>query len=151
MPTHEEELGLRLQEEHKALLQLSQVLKQHLATQPSVNLSPWLDGLRIAFDRLQAHIERCITMKTRDGYLRTILQQRPTLGKQVAAIQAEHGQLLRLGEGIRNDLAAARPDDRMLIGDLCARVLRFISVVDQHEQRENMIVLFAFNQDIGGQ
>jgi hemerythrin-like domain-containing protein len=147
---NEEELGLRLQEEHKALMQLSQVLKEHIAGQPNVSLSQWLEGLRVAFDRLQAHIERCVAMKTKDGYLDMILQQRPTLAKQVAGVQAEHGQLLRLGEGIRNDLAATRPEDRVLIGDLNARVLRYMAIVAQHEQRESMIVLFALNQDIGG-
>ncbi|MBK9120054.1 MAG: hypothetical protein IPM18_10715 [Phycisphaerales bacterium] len=147
----EQELALRLQEEHKSLNQLAQVLREHIATQPSVNLGAWLDGLRTAFERLQAHIERTIEMKVRDGYLETILGQRPTLAKQVEFIKAEHPQLLRMAEGIRNDLAATRPEDRVLVADACARVLRYIAVVGQHEQRENMIVMFAFNQDLGGQ
>jgi hemerythrin-like domain-containing protein len=145
----DDELGLRLQEEHKALLQLSQILKEHIAQQPSVNIGAWLDGMRVAFDRLHAHVERCIEMKTKDGYLETILKERPTLAKQVESIKAEHGQLLRMATSIRNDLAATRPEDRLLAGDACARVQRFMAIVAQHEQRENMIVMFAFNQDLG--
>jgi len=145
----DEELGLRLQEEHKALLDLSQMLREHIASQPGVNIGHWLDGLRTGFDRLHAHITRCIEMKVKDGYLETILKERPTLSQQVESIKAEHGQLLRMSEGIRNDLAATRPDDRVLVGDACARVQRFLAIVAQHEQRENMIVMFAFNQDLG--
>jgi hemerythrin-like domain-containing protein len=146
----DEQVGLRLQDEHKALLKLSQVLKEHIAAQPSANLTPWLQGLRVAFDRLYAHIERCIAMKTKDGYLETMLKIRPTLARRVESIKSEHGQLLRMGEGIRNDLAALRPEEQVLVTDACARVQRFMAVLDQHEQRENMIVMFAFNQDLGG-
>jgi len=145
----DDELGLRLQEEHKALVQLSQVLKEHIAAMPSVNLEQWLEGLRTAFDRLYAHIERCFAMKAKDGYLETILEERPTLATQVESIKSEHGQLLRMGEGIRNELAAARLGDHLLVADACARVQRFMAIVAQHEQRENMIVMFAFNQDLG--
>lgn len=145
----DEELGQRLQEEHKALLQLSQMLKAHIASAPSSDPARWLDGLRVAFDRLHAHIARCIAMKEHDGYLGTILREAPALARQVEAIRAEHGQLLRLGAGVRTDLATVRPADRLVIDDLCARVERLLAVITQHEQRENMIVLFALNQDLG--
>ncbi len=149
MANLDEEVALRLQEEHKALVQLNQMLKEHIAAMPGVNLKSWLDGLRVGFDRLHSHINRCIEMKVKDGYLETILKERPTLAQQVEAIKAEHGQLLRMAESIRNDLAAARPEDRLLVGDACARVQRYMAVVGQHEQKENMMVLFAFNQDLG--
>jgi hemerythrin-like domain-containing protein len=145
----DEQLGLRLQEEHKALLQLSQVLKEHIAAQPGGNIGSWLHGLRAAFGRLYAHIERGIAMKTKDGYLEVILKERPTLTRQVESIKREHAQILRMGAGVRNDLAAVGPEENVLVADACARVQRFVSVVAQHEQRENMIVMFAFNQDLG--
>jgi len=145
----DDELAARLQEEHRALHRLIQVLKEHIAVVPSYDTGQWLDGLRTAFERLHAHIERSFAMKSKDGYLETILKERPTLARQVEGIQAEHGQLLRMAESIRNDMASTRPDDRLLVADACARVQRFMAVVAQHEQRENMIVMFVFNQDLG--
>ena len=145
----EEEIGQRLQDEHKALMQLNQVLSTHIAALPSGDSTQWLTGLRVAYDRLYAHIDRCFTMKEKDGYLETILEEHPTLARQVEAIRGEHAQLLRLGEGLRKEMPAIRSADRVLIDDICARVQRFMAVVTQHEQRENMIVLFAFNQDLG--
>ncbi len=149
-PNMEDDPGMRLQEEHKALLQLSQVLKEHIAAMPSQNIGNWLDGLRTAYDRLLAHIQRCIQIKVQDGYLETILKGRPTLANQVESIKAEHPQLVSMGEGIRRDLAATTAEERILVGDACARVQRFMAIVGQHEQRETMIVMFAFNQDLGG-
>ncbi len=149
MANREEELALRLQEEHKALQQLSQVLREHIVAMPSVNLGQWLEGLRIAFERLHAHIQRSFAMKEKDGYLDSVVTMHPTLSRQVEAIKNEHAQLIKLGLGVRNDLAATQPEDGLLIADACARVQRHVAILAQHEQRENMIVLFAFNQDLG--
>lgn len=145
----EEELGVRLQAEHAALMQLTQLVKQHIAGAGGGAAGPWLEGLRVAFGRLQAHIERDLAMKEKDGYLETIMRERPMLARQVEAIKIEHPQLLTMAEGLRRDLEQARPHEKLLMADVCARVQRFMAVVAQHEQRENMLVLFAFNQDLG--
>ena len=145
----DDQIGLRLQEEYKALIQLSRVMKEHIAAQPGGNLTEWLRGLRVAYDRLYAHIERSFDMKARDGYLETILKEQPALGRQVESIKNETTQILRMGAGIRADLETLAPSDNVLVTETCARVQRFMTVVAQHEQRENMIVMFAFNQDIG--
>ncbi len=145
----DEELALRMQREHEAFLQLTQVLREHIAGMPAAASDAWLGGLRAGFDRLHAHIHRTIELKTRDGYLDAILRVRPTLARQVASIQKEHGQLLRLVDDIQKDLAQIRAEEHVLVADICARILRFMAVVGQHEQRENMIALFAFNQDLG--
>jgi len=146
----DEELGRRMQEEHKALHQLIQGLKEHIAATPGTNLGQWLEGLRCGFERLYEHISRTIAIKEEDGYLETILKQRPTLSKQVGSIKQENGQLIRMAAAIRHELSETGPEERLLIADVCARIQRYMAVVGQHEQRENMIVLFAFNQDIGG-
>jgi hemerythrin-like domain-containing protein len=145
----DEELGRRMQEEHKSLHQLTQMLKEHIASTPTSESAKWLDGLRAGFDRLYAHVKKTIQMKEQDGYLETILRERPTLAKQVASIKAENGQLLRMAEAIRVELSDSTPQDRLLVADACARIQRYMAVVGQHEQRENMIVLFAFNQELG--
>lgn len=145
----DEEVGRRMQEEHKALHQLTQLLKEHIATTPSGSSEDWLDGLRAGFDRLHAHVKRTISIKEQDGYLETILSEKPALAKQVEAIKAENSQLLRMADGIGTDLGELKPTERLLVADACARIQRYLAVVAQHEQRENMIVLFAYNQDLG--
>lgn len=146
----DKELGPRIQQEHKALHELMQVLKEHIAATPGPSSAPWLGGLRAGFERLLAHVKRTIALKEQDGYLEAILRERPTLAKQVAAIKTEHGQLIHIADAIQAELADVRPESRVLVADLCTRIQRYMAVYSQHEQRENMIVLFAFNQDLGG-
>lgn len=149
-PNWDEELGRRMQEEHKALHQLCQILKEHIISSPGPGSAAWLSALRAGFDRLHAHVKRSVGLKEQDGYLETILRQRPTLAGQVASIKSENSQLLRLAADIAHDLGEMRAEERLLVGDACARIERYMTVLNQHEQRENMIVLFAFNQDLGG-
>ena len=148
-PQMDDQLGVRLQEEHKALVQLSRVMKEHIAAQPTGNNTEWLRGLRVAFDRLYAHIERSFDMKARDGYLETILEEQPSLARQVESIKNENTQILRLGASIRAEVETLAPAESIVVNEACARIQRFMTVVAQHEQRENMIFMFAFNQDIG--
>jgi hypothetical protein len=41
------------------------------------------------------------------------------------------------------------PDNRLLIADIGVRIQRFMAVVAEHEQREVMITMYVFSQDIG--
>ncbi len=145
----DEQLGERLREERNALVQLGQVLRSHLAAPPRTGDQHWLDALRAGFDRLYAHVARTISMKEQDGYLEAILRHAPTLSRQVASMRAENAQLLRLADGLRRDLAAIAPPDRLLLADAGERIVRLLDLLKQHEQRENMAVLVAFNQDLG--
>ncbi len=147
--SREEELALRVQEEHRALNQLCQVLREHIASAGLSYSAAWLAGLRAGFERLHAHFQRWVEIKERDGYLETALSFRPTLARQVAAIKAEHGQLLQIAEAIRATLDGVRPEERLVLTDACDRIERFMGLMRQHEQRENMLVLFACNQDLG--
>ncbi len=147
--TWDDDLALRMQAAHRACAELCQAIREHIASISGAPETRWLDGLRSEFERLQTHIEQTIALKVKDGYLEAILRERPTLARQVESIKSEHGQLLRMGELIRTELDQVLPEDRLLVADLCARIQRFVAVLAQHEQRENMIVLFAFNQDLG--
>lgn len=64
-------------------------------------------------------------------------------------LQSEHPQLLYMARRIHQDLADVQPAQALLLADLSARVQRFIAVIDQHDQRENMITLVVTSQDIG--
>ena len=144
-----EELAEWMRSEHEALQALNKVLRQHIAAMPEVNLDDWLRGLTAGFERLRTHLERNFAAKEADGYLNIVVEKRPTLSPQVEAIQREHGEILHMAEAILRDLAKTQPENRLLLADMSARVQRFMAVVAQHDQRENMITLLVFNQDIG--
>ena len=143
------ELSQWMRSERNALIELSKVLKQHIAAQPDVNLVEWLRGLRIGFERLQKHLERHFAAKEEDGYLGMVLEQRPTLSGQVEQMRSEHGEITHMGEQILKEFEYVTSENRLLMADLCSRVQRFMAIVADHDQREIMITMFVFSQDIG--
>lgn len=146
----EQELAAWMQEQHKALLELSGLLREHIVSQPRIECKDWLHGLREAFKRLKAHLKVNFEMKRSGGYLAHVIEVRPTLSKQVERIRHEHDEILRLAEFISDELETVVCADRLLLADLAARIQRFIAVVSQHDQKEAMITMLVFNQDLGG-
>ena len=143
------ELAKWMQSERQALQELSKFIRQHIAEMPEVNLPEWLRGLKVAYERLQKHLERHFVAKQEDGYLRMVVEMRPTLSKQVEQMRREHDEILHLAERILHELSEVMPHSRLLIADVCARIQRFMAVVADHEQREVMITMYVFSQDIG--
>jgi hemerythrin-like domain-containing protein len=143
------QLAARMQEEQKAMRTLMQTLRRHVADVPELDRQDWLHGLRRGFDRLHAHLDQMFRTKADGGYLKELLDVRPTLSPQVERMQCEHDQMLQMAERLREDLGRMEPTAGLLIADACARVARFIAVVSQHQHREDTIALLVFNQDIG--
>lgn len=144
-----ERLGKWMRSEHQTLASLTQVLKEHLARMPEVNSGEWLHGLRSGFERFHAHIKKNFACQESDGYLDMILEQRPTLSGKVELLRREHAEMLRMAERLHVDLSECAAENRLLLADNCARLQRFMAVVAQHNQRENMLTLLVFNEDIG--
>jgi hemerythrin-like domain-containing protein len=145
------ELAAWMRAEHDALRRLTDVLKQHIAAMPELALDEWLHGLRVAFDRLRAHLERNFAAQERDGYLDDLIARRPSVAREVARLKCEHGELMRMADRIRAELAETAAEDRLLVADGSARIQRFIAVVSQHEQREDTLTLVVYNEDLGGE
>ncbi len=138
-----------MKSEHQALTELSGVIRKHCALLPETDAGAWLSGLVAAFERLRAHLHRHFAAQESGGYMRMVTENRPTLSREVERLLGEHAQLSLMADRLAKDLAEARPEHRLVTADLSARVQRFIAVVGQHDQRENMITLFVASQDIG--
>lgn len=143
------ELSQWMRKERDTLIELNKILRQHIAAKPDVNLDEWLRGMRVGFERLQKHLERHFAAKEADGYLGMVIEQRPTLSGQVEQMRNEHDEILHMGEQILRDLSELQPENRLLLADSCARIQRFMAVVADHDQREIMITMYVFSQDIG--
>jgi hypothetical protein len=144
-----EQLSDWMKREREILAELTKVLRQHIAVRPEANLGDWVRGLRAGFDRLVLHLQRHYAAKQEDGYLSLVLEQRPTLSKQVERLRLEHEQILHLGTQIQAELASMGAEQYLRVADACERVERFMSVAADHDQREIMITMFVFSQDMG--
>ena len=145
-----EQVAEWMRAEHRALVKLNKVLQHHLAAADELGTPKWLEGLRIGFERLRAHLSRHFAAQEAGGYLNLVTEQRPTLSPQVEQLRRAHDEILKLADWIMRDLAQTSGDERLVAADLGARVQRFIELVRQHERDENTLTLLALNQDLGG-
>jgi hemerythrin-like domain-containing protein len=144
-----ERLASWMRDEYRTLRSMMTVIKEHIATVPESEMDTWLDGLREAQDRLHTHLARVFEAQEQGGYMEHLLVVRPTLSREIDGLKREHAQLLNLSHNIRDALAGIDPADHLLAADASARLQRFMAVVNQHEQRENMITQLVLNEEHG--
>ena len=128
---------------------LGQRLREHIVLIPSGSLESWLRELNERFDHFAGHLRRMMHIEEEDGYLTPVVEQRPTLSKQVEVLRHQHDELRRLTDELERTLRGLTPEDQLLIRDCCTRLQVFLGHVARHEEHENHIVLYSFTQDIG--
>ncbi len=138
-----------LKEEHQRAGELAGVLREKVCCVPRTGHENWLGELREDFDHLRAHLQKHMALEERDGYLPTVLEHRPTLSGEVDQLRNEHRELARLMDGIHQALHEVQTADGLIIRDCCSRIGNFLGYIEQHESRENALVLSVFTNDIG--
>jgi len=129
--------------------ELSGRLREHIVSIPPGSLNNWLRELNQRFDHFTSHFKRMMHIEEEGGYLTPVVEQRPTLSKQVELLRHQHDELRRLMDDLDRTLRSLTPEDQLLIRDCCTRLQIFIGHVGRHEEHENHIVLYSFTQDIG--
>lgn len=145
-----QELARWLRDEHEKVNELMALLREKVAAAPQTNQQKWIEGARRAFEHLRAHHIKHIALEEQDGYMATVVQRRPAVEREVERLAHEHGELRTIMDRIHDELDALRPEDHLLIRDCCARVHNLLSYVEHHENAENLLVLTAFTDDLGG-
>lgn len=138
-----------MSQENVKVNELSRTLSEHIFAVPSGNLVAWLKELAQRFDHFEAHLRRMMHIEEEDGYLLPVLEQRPTLTKEVELLRHQHDELRRLMDDLHATVHGLSPRDNLLIRDYCARLQAFLGHVLRHEEHENHIVIYTFTEDIG--
>ena len=144
-----QDLARWLREEHAMVAELAEGIHQHIVLLPRLNLAGWLGELRHKFDRLRDHLTKHFELEEDDGYLIPVLERRPTLTPEVDRLKREHVELIRLMNLIAAELAQVGPEDRVLAGDVRGRLEFLLLCLEDHENRENLLVSCAVTMDLG--
>ncbi len=139
----------RMREEHLKVDALSRSLRERVAGVPSLNLEHWIPELRKQFESFRAHGIKHMAFEELDGYMAPVVERRPGLALEVERLQHEHGEFIRILDGIHQLLEDLTSEDRLLVRDCCNRINNLLDYVDHHEKDENLLITFAFTQDIG--
>jgi len=145
-----QELARWLSAEHEIVTKLMTDLGDRVAVAPRTNHAKWLEDVRRSFDHLRAHMVKHIALKEQGGYLVPVVQRRPAFATEVSRLAHEHGEMIQIMDGIHQTLQAVRPEDQLIIRDICHRVMGLLSYLEHHENAENLLVFSAFTEDIGG-
>ncbi len=138
-----------LRAEHEIIDGLSVRLEQMAGVVPRTNEQSWIRETNEHFDRFRAHLIRHMAEEETGGFLEPVVERRPALSREVDGLAHEHREMIRIMEGIGQTLHSLEPDDRLLIRDCCARILKLLSYVSHHQHRESLLVLSVFTDDIG--
>ncbi|MEE9295248.1 MAG: hemerythrin domain-containing protein [Phycisphaerae bacterium] len=139
-----------MRDEHRVTRELIGEVTRVVGRASSANMPEWLDELRYYFSRLRAHLKKHMKAEEAGGYLEPVLELRPTLSPEVDRLKGEHIELALSLDQICDELERLEPDDKPSITDTCHRIQHLISAVRHHENREELLVTYAFNQDLGG-
>jgi len=134
--------------EHKVTTELAQCLRGHVCSIPKVEVDAWLDGLRHHFGRFRVHLKNQMQAEEMDGFMQPVLEERPTLAREVENIKQEHAELAHWLDQILAELIEVKCDESLLIEDACQRIEHLLTAVRHHQEREELLVTFAFSQDL---
>ena len=143
------ELAEWMKTEGARVNELALGLREHIISIPSGSLKEWLAELAQRFDHFAAHLRRMMNIEEEDGYLAPVIQERPSLSKQVDMLRHQHDELRCLIDDLERAVHSLKPTDQLLIRDCCTRLQVFLGHVSRHGEHENHIVLYSFTQDMG--
>ena len=138
-----------LRSEHGGTHQLADPLRKTVATSPRGGRAQWIAELQTRFDGYAGHVCRRMVEEEERGYLKPVLEARPSLAGAAEVLQHEHVELTRLIDRLRRSVRQLTPMDNLLLRDCGKRIENLLSWVERHEEHENHIVLYAFAEGAG--
>ncbi len=142
-------LARRMREEHARVDDLSRNLHEWVAVIPRANFERWIEETRKRFEAFRAHLIKQFALEEREGYLKAVVDRRPTLSTEVERLAHEHAEMVRLLDGLHQTVQDLKPTDRLLMRDCVKRLEMFLGYLEHHENDENLLVTFVFTHDVG--
>lgn len=136
-------------QEHLRVDELVGRLRERGAAPQPAERAHWIEEVRDRFDHLRAHLFKHLAMEEDGGYMKSVLECRPTLSDQVEKLHREHREMVELMNSIHQAVHQATADDALLISDACARIQHFLSYLERHQESENLLTASVFTDDMG--
>jgi hemerythrin-like domain-containing protein len=135
--------------EHARIAELGDQLRGVVASPPRGERKQWLDAMRFCFDEYALHLQQHLKTEEEGGYLRQVVELRPTLSEAVEIIRHEHSELAQILQDVQMAIHDLRPADNLMLRDCSERIKNLMHWIERHEEHENHIVMYAFTQDLG--
>jgi hemerythrin-like domain-containing protein len=147
--TSNKNIADRIRSEHEFVSDLTGRLLQKVAVLPRSNQARWIAEASASFNEVRTHLMQHMSLEEEDGYLASVVDQRPGLSTEVDRLAHEHVEMARIMADIARQLESLRPEDSLLIRDVARRIQNFIQYLEHHEKDENLLVQSVFMDDLG--
>lgn len=145
MPMEDVIRWLRGDQDH--LRECGERLRERAAKSPPGAREKWLEELQARFDEFATCVRQRMEREESEGYLKPVLESRPSLAESAEVLRREHGELARIIDGVDRAVRRLAPRDNLLLRDCCKRIEDLLCWVERHEEHENHIVLYAFAEN----
>jgi hemerythrin-like domain-containing protein len=138
-----------MRKEHAAVEELAQQLRDQVAVVPRGGLKHWAAAIGPQLERFQDHLRRHFELEDEGGYLAAVTDRAPGLARETDRLRHEHDEMDRLLSSIHQELGTVGDLDRIVVEDCCCRVQNLLRYLKDHEEREDVMVISAFTNDLG--
>lgn len=138
-----------LKKEHATVNEMSQRLRERVATVPNTEAECWLGEVRELFDGFRAHLVRQMSLEEEKGYMDEVVDRFPQLAPRVEKLAHDHREIQRLLIDVHDSLERIGSKDRVLLHDATSRIGNLLRFVQDHKDEENDIMEFAYTQELG--
>jgi hypothetical protein len=136
-------LAVAMAEAHRALLRELEDLER--SAQPCSAAGPKDTSARLA--GLRTRLDDHFRFEEQNGYMQPVLARAPHLERTVNQLRGEHDELRRSLVALVEEAGAARAPG----ADFWQKVRQWITLVREHEARENLLVEEAFNREFAAE
>ncbi len=118
---------------------------ERLQKQVTITTHEELTSLGASLEKVHTHLLNHFRFEEQDGYMTEVAQRAPQKDRTIQALLDEHQTMAQKLEELRKETGQAIT----YLDSLCSKIQDWIKQVNDHEQRENALVLDAFQVDIG--
>ena len=129
---------------HQTLEKLRTVAEEAKISSSEQGLQNLLDLLKDFLQVMNEHME----FEEADGFLKPVIEMRPTLSIQVEQIRSEHDKVLQTIQELIRAFESPR-NSTFWPRDVPQATLDLVDEISNHEERENTMVLEVFCNDVG--
>jgi len=138
-----------LRGEHDDIHEFVDRLRERVVKSPPGTRDRWIEELGTRFDDFAARFRQRMAKEEEGGYLKPVLDARPSLSAPVDLLKHEHVELTRIIDSVQGAVHRLSLKDNLLLRDCCKRIEDLLCWVERHEEHENHIVLYVFAEDVG--
>ncbi|MCG3138583.1 MAG: hypothetical protein HJJLKODD_02448 [Phycisphaerae bacterium] len=134
---------------HEELDREVDLLRLRMASKPDAHGDHWLTAFASHFRHFHTQLRSHFEMEEEGGFMKPVVDKRPTLSPQIARLREEHRQMRHLCYELEMFVEECRAPSLQQIAHIRERSDEIIDCLKAHEKAENQLIQDAFQLDLG--